>query len=196
MKRNFVLSGICLSFFCLFFLQTFGSVCQSQTCIRSKSNVSANYYITLKYYFEKKIQKQVVFASSSGVFSTVQKVFITGESFEKYLTLTFNGKISLLENINKDADFLLQYSITLGEKKKPSNGIQDVSGMRGFSSANQSNNAISNNNACSGIVKLKDNQPIVLYTLSRPLGSSKKKVETESEFEVSISKHDSRKNKR
>jgi len=196
MRRNCVLSGIFWSFACLFFLQTFGANCLAETKIRSKPDVSANYYITLKYYFEKKIQKQVIFVSSSGVFSTIQKVFITGESFEKYLTLTFDGRISLPKSTDKETDFILQYSITLGEKKEKSHGVQDVSGMRGFSISGKSNNAISSNNACSGNVRLKDNQPIVLYTLSRPLGSSKKKVETESEFEVSISKHDSRKYKR
>ena len=172
------------SFAGLIFFHTTKGNCQTE----EKTRRVTNYAITLRYYLMGKIQKEVVLVSSSDRFSTTQKIS------DKFLT--FSGRISISDNIDADPDFILKYVIYLREKKLELNGIQGVSGMRGLGGTSKLKEAIVSANACDGIVKLKDKQAIVLYTLSMPVGSSKKKVEPELEFEVSISKYKHKKRKR
>ena len=162
---------------------TIDGQCQTE----EKPKTITNYSITLRYFAFGKIQKKMVLVSSSNSFSTTQIVS------DKYLT--FSGSISLLPNLGKDSDFLLKYEIYFRARQTSVEGIQNISGMRGL----KSKTGISSDktNACRGMLKLKDKQAITVYTLSNPVGrGSKKKVEPELEFEVSISYFDSKRKKK
>lgn len=145
----------------------------------------ANYLITLKYFTSGKIQKEISLVSSSNSFSTSQSLS------SKYLI--FSGSIALIPNIMEE-DFLLKYEVYLRQKMMTLHGVQQISGMRGLK---QKEGETSNtSNSCRGVVKLKNGQELTIYTLSNPVGSSKKKVEPELEFVISVSKMNSKKKRK
>lgn len=157
--------------------------CQTE----EKTKKVTNYTITLRYYLLGKIVKEVVIVSSSDMFSTTQKI--------SDKSLTFSGRISLYDNFDADPDFILKYSIFLREAQVKTSGIQGLSGMRGLGGSGSKETKEVSANACNGTVRLKDKQAIILYTLSHPIGTSKKKVEPELEFKVSIEKYNHKKRK-